>query len=143
MFKTVLAVALAWLVAGAANAQQTYRIGLSNGWVGSEWRTQMVEEAQAAAAAWKARGVNVEVVVAATSVVVGVHDQDRVTSLQTPYGDREGGWGLGLVGALAHSWSMVSHPQGGKTVWFRLLRAEAHSVSNGAAARTDADRRDS
>ncbi|WP_328291822.1 ATP-binding protein [Kineococcus sp. NBC_00420] len=87
--------------------------------------------------------VNVEVVVAATSVVVGVHDQDRVTSLQTPYGDREGGWGLGLVGALAHSWSMVSHPQGGKTVWFRLLRAEAHSVSNGAAARTDADRRDS
>ena len=39
-----------------------YTIGLSNGWVGSEWRTQMVEEAQAAAA-WKARGVDVEVVV--------------------------------------------------------------------------------
>ena len=61
----VLAVAVAWLMAGTAHAQQTYQIGLSNGWVGSEWRTQMVEEAQAAAAAWKARGVNVEVVVQA------------------------------------------------------------------------------
>lgn len=87
--------------------------------------------------------VNVEVLIASASVVVGVHDQDLVTPLQTPYADREGGWGLGLVEALAHSWSTVSHPEGGKTVWFRLLRTAAHPVSNGAAARTDADRRDS
>ena len=40
-----------------------FKIGLSNGWVGSEWRTQMIEEAQAAAAAWKEKGHNVEVVV--------------------------------------------------------------------------------
>lgn len=70
MFRTILAVALAWLIAGTAHAQQTYRIGLSNGWVGSEWRTQMVEEAQAAAAAWKAKGVNVEVVVQSATVDV-------------------------------------------------------------------------
>ena len=70
MFRTILAVALAWLIAGSAHAQQTYRIGLSNGWVGSEWRTQMVEEAQAAAAAWKAKGVNVEVVVQSATVDV-------------------------------------------------------------------------
>lgn len=87
--------------------------------------------------------LNVEVLVASSSVVVGVHDQDLVTSLQTPYAEREGGWGLGLVAALAHSWSTTPHPEGGKTVWFRLLRSEAHPVRTGAAARTDADRRDS
>ncbi|MBC7801702.1 MAG: substrate-binding domain-containing protein [Gemmatimonadaceae bacterium] len=67
--KIALAAAAAWLVASTAQAQ-TYRIGLSNGWVGSEWRTQMVEEAQAAAAAWKARGVTVEVVVQSATVDV-------------------------------------------------------------------------
>jgi hypothetical protein len=47
------------------------------------------------------------------------------------------------VEALAHSWSTARHPAGGKTVWFRLLRGQAHLVDSGAAARTDADRRDS
>ncbi|MGH6883891.1 substrate-binding domain-containing protein [Hypericibacter sp.] len=47
-----------------------FKIGLSNGWVGSEWRTQMIEEAQAAAAAWKAKGQNVEVVVQSANVDV-------------------------------------------------------------------------
>jgi len=58
--------ALAFTALAAPAFAQTahhYTIGLSNGWVGSEWRTQMVEEAQAAAAAWKARGVTVDVVV--------------------------------------------------------------------------------
>ncbi|MBS7706569.1 monosaccharide ABC transporter substrate-binding protein (CUT2 family) [Chelatococcus asaccharovorans] len=55
---------------GTAQAQQSFKIGLSNGWVGSEWRTQMIEEAQAAAAAWKAKGVNVEVVVQSATVDV-------------------------------------------------------------------------
>ena len=44
----------------AANAKDTFLIGLSNGWVGSEWRTQMIDEAEAAAAAWKAKGVTVK-----------------------------------------------------------------------------------
>lgn len=63
------AIAIA-LATGAAQAQQSFKIGLSNGWVGSEWRTQMIEEAQAAANAWKARGVNVEVVVQSATVDV-------------------------------------------------------------------------
>lgn len=53
----------------SANAAD-YKIGLSNGWVGSEWRTQMIDEAKAAAAAWKERGVNVEVVVQSANVDV-------------------------------------------------------------------------
>ncbi|MCB1754067.1 MAG: ABC transporter substrate-binding protein [Gammaproteobacteria bacterium] len=47
-----------------------YKIGLSNGWIGSEWRTQMIDEAKEAAAKWKERGVNVEVVVQSTNVDV-------------------------------------------------------------------------
>jgi ribose transport system substrate-binding protein len=49
---------------------QSYTIGLSNGWVGSEWRTQMIEEAQAAAEAWSERGVDVKVVVQSANVDV-------------------------------------------------------------------------
>mgnify|MGYP004521820359 CR=1 FL=1 len=63
---TVAALAL---TAFAANADD-FKIGLSNGWVGSEWRTQMIEEAQAAAAAWKEKGHNVEVVVQSANVDV-------------------------------------------------------------------------
>ena len=57
------ALGLLALVPGVHAKDKHYKIGLSNGWVGSEWRTQMVEEAQAAAQAWKARGVDVEVIV--------------------------------------------------------------------------------
>ena len=63
---TVAAIAV---TAFSANAED-FKIGLSNGWVGSEWRTQMIEEAQAAAAAWKDKGVNVEVVVQSANVDV-------------------------------------------------------------------------
>ncbi len=63
------AVAAVALTAFAAQAED-FKIGLSNGWVGSEWRTQMIEEAQAAAAAWKDKGVNVEVVVQSANVDV-------------------------------------------------------------------------
>jgi ribose transport system substrate-binding protein len=63
------AVAALALTAFAAQAED-YKIGLSNGWVGSEWRTQMIEEAQAAAAAWKEKGHNVEVVVQSANVDV-------------------------------------------------------------------------
>ncbi len=64
------ATAAALAVSGFSAAAQTYKIGLSNGWVGSEWRTQMIEEAQAAATAWKAKGVTVEVVVQSSNVDV-------------------------------------------------------------------------
>lgn len=67
-------VALATAAAFAATAfsaqAKDFTIGLSNGWVGSEWRTQMIEEAQAAAAAWKARGVTVRTVVQSANVDV-------------------------------------------------------------------------
>jgi ribose transport system substrate-binding protein len=49
---------------------QSYKIGLSNGWVGSEWRTQMIDEAQAAAAAWGDEGVEIELVIQSSDVDV-------------------------------------------------------------------------
>lgn len=71
MFKTMIlaAVSATAILTGSASAE-SFRIGLSNGFVGSEWRTQMIEEAQAAAAAWKDRGVDVEVVVQSGNVDV-------------------------------------------------------------------------
>jgi len=60
---TLLASAGLVMACGAGAQEKTYKIALSNGWVGSEWRTQMIEEARAAAAAWKQRGVNIELVV--------------------------------------------------------------------------------
>lgn len=72
--KKFAAFALTTVAALAVSAFSTqaadFKIGLSNGWVGSEWRTQMIEQAQAAAAAWKDKGVNVEVVVQSANVDV-------------------------------------------------------------------------
>nr|WP_075216360.1 substrate-binding domain-containing protein [Mongoliimonas terrestris] len=70
MKAAVLAAGLALAAVTGAGAQETFTIGLSNGWVGSEWRTQMIEEAQAAAAAWAERGVTVNVVVQSANVDV-------------------------------------------------------------------------
>lgn len=86
--------------------------------------------------------LEVGLVVAEHSVVVVVHDLDLASRLQEPYAEREGGWGTNLVSALAQSWSSAPHAEGGKSVWFRLLREEAPHVLDGAAARDDADRRD-
>jgi len=66
---TILAASLVALMSGTALAE-TYKIGLSNGWVGSEWRTQMIEEAQAAAQAWKDQGVDIELVIQSSDVDV-------------------------------------------------------------------------
>jgi ribose transport system substrate-binding protein len=66
---TILAASLVALMSGTALAE-TYKIGLSNGWVGSEWRTQMIEEAQAAAQAWKDKGVDIELVIQSSDVDV-------------------------------------------------------------------------
>ncbi|MEO5326249.1 ABC transporter substrate-binding protein [Mesorhizobium sp. CC13] len=72
--KRLAALALTTVAALAVSAfsvqAESFKIGLSNGWVGSEWRTQMIEEAQAAAAAWKEKGVDVEVVVQSANVDV-------------------------------------------------------------------------
>ena len=54
------AVALAaTLCSGGAGAKE-FTIGLSNGWVGSEWRTQMIDEAEQAAKEWAKRGITVK-----------------------------------------------------------------------------------
>jgi ribose transport system substrate-binding protein len=63
----VSAMALA-LMSSASYAQESFKIGLSNGWVGSEWRTQMIEEAQAAAEAWAEQGVEIELVIQSSDV---------------------------------------------------------------------------
>ncbi len=72
MFKHLMAAAAMVLAAGTSvHAQeQSFKIGLSNSFVGSEWRTQMIEEAQAAAKAWGEKGVKVEVVVQSGNVDV-------------------------------------------------------------------------
>ena len=69
------------------------------------------------------------------SIVVTVHDLDLARAEQDPYAAREGGWGLGLVSALAESSAMSSDPEGGKTAWFRLPRGSLAPVPDGAAAR--------
>lgn len=70
MFKKLIAATIAVAALASVAHAETLRIGLSNGFVGSEWRTQMIEEAQAAAAAWKEKGVDVEVVVQSGNVDV-------------------------------------------------------------------------
>jgi two-component sensor histidine kinase len=87
--------------------------------------------------------ITLGVVVADTAVVVLVNDLDLTLPNQHPYPQREGGWGLGLVAALADGSGMVRHSTGGKTAWFRLLRGEAPYLPDDVAARTDAGRRDS
>ena len=57
-----LTLVLLLVVSGTALSKD-FTIGLSNGWVGSEWRTQMIDEAKEAAAKWKTKGVDVEVIV--------------------------------------------------------------------------------
>jgi ribose transport system substrate-binding protein len=69
MKSALIAAGLVALMSSAAMAE-SYKIGLSNGWVGSEWRTQMIEEAQAAAAAWKDKGVDIELVIQSSDVDV-------------------------------------------------------------------------
>jgi ribose transport system substrate-binding protein len=60
----------ACLIISATSQAKNFTIGLSNGWVGSEWRTQMIDEAKAAAAKWKAQGVDIKVLVQSANVDV-------------------------------------------------------------------------
>lgn len=71
------------------------------------------------------------------AVVVSVHDMDTRRPEQLPYSGREGGWGLGLVAALATQSSLDPHPDGGKTSWFRLETSDLPSVADDAAVRVE------
>ncbi len=79
--------------------------------------------------------IELGITIADDSVVVTVHDLDLARPEQDPNGSREGGWGLGLVSALADSSAMQTDPEGGKIAWFRLGRTGAPEVPDGAAAR--------
>ena len=77
------------------------------------------------------------IVISESCVLVTVHDLDLALPEQHPYAQREGGWGLGLVGALAEQTSIDPSPDGGKTAWFRLRRGPAPTVPDNAAARPE------
>lgn len=79
--------------------------------------------------------LDVGITVSDDVVMVSVHDLDLVRPDQQPYAGREGGWGLGMVEALAESSAMVRDPDGGKTAWFTLSRGDVRDVADGAAAR--------
>ena len=73
--------------------------------------------------------------IAEHSVLVTVHDEDLTRPEQRPYDGREGGWGLGLVSALAASSDLSLHPGDGKTAWFVLPLHEEVDAEPGAAGR--------
>ena len=79
--------------------------------------------------------IELGIAIADDCVVVTVHDLDLARPEQDPYASREGGWGLGLVAALAEVCAMEPDPDGGKTAWFRLPRTGTREVADGAAAR--------
>lgn len=79
--------------------------------------------------------LELEVVLSDSSVVVTVHDLDLSRPQQQPYADREGGWGLALVSALAEDYAIDVHPGGGKTAWFRLARGRSPAVASDSAER--------
>lgn len=81
--------------------------------------------------------IDLGITIADDCVVVTVHDLDLARPEQDPYAGREGGWGLGLVSALAEVSSMDTDPDGGKTAWFRLPRTAPRAVTDGAAARPE------
>jgi ribose transport system substrate-binding protein len=57
-------------VPATASAKYSFTIGLSNGWVGSEWRTQMIDEAETAAKAWAKKGITVKTIAQSSNVDV-------------------------------------------------------------------------
>jgi len=87
--------------------------------------------------------LEVGIAVAEQSVLVTVFDLDLdlTWATQQPYARREGGWGLGLVAALAEASDLEPHADGGKTAWFRLPRGELPTVNDAVAARPEPSRR--
>lgn len=70
LWAACLATVLAAAAPSLASAKDSFTIGLSNGWVGSEWRTQMIDEAEAAAKEWAQRGVTVKTIAQSANVDV-------------------------------------------------------------------------
>jgi ribose transport system substrate-binding protein len=74
MAKRFFCVAILLLLAvaygGSAVAQDGYTIGLSNGFVGSEWRTQMIQQMEAVAAELTEAGTPIELVIESADVDV-------------------------------------------------------------------------
>lgn len=70
--------------------------------------------------------IDVGVTVTDSDVLVTVHDLDLGRSEQRVH-ERDGGRGLGMVGALARDSGRTTHGEGGKTVWFRLCRRASAS----------------
>ena len=68
---------LVGLLLGAAFAQ-SYTIGVSNGFIGSEWRTQMLTDMEEVAAELKDQGVDIDLVVESANVDV----QGQIQQLQ-------------------------------------------------------------
>ncbi len=66
--------------------------------------------------------LQVGITVSTTFVLVTVFDLDLDLGRVEQAGDRNGGRGLSIVAALADSYDMVRHVDGGKTAWFRLRR---------------------
>jgi two-component sensor histidine kinase len=81
--------------------------------------------------------LEVGIAVADDSVLVSVFDHDLTRTSQQPYPRREGGWGLGLVSALAEESALEPHADGGKTAWFRLPRGELPVLHDAVAARPE------
>lgn len=77
MRKILLSMAtLAWMA--AAMAAEPPIVGVSNGWVGSEWRTQMVDDVKKVFDEYKAKGLVKDLIVQSTDVSVeGQIDQIR------------------------------------------------------------------
>ena len=64
--------------AGAQEKKEGFVVGISNNWVGSEWRTQMVDQTLAVAEEYKAQGIISDVIVQSTDVSLeGQIDQVR------------------------------------------------------------------
>ena len=83
--------------------------------------------------------IEVGLTVATHSVLVTVHDENLARPEQQPYENREGGWGLGLVTALADDAAMAVHPGEGKTAWFTVPRGESATGAAGSASRKGQD----
>ena len=79
--------------------------------------------------------IELGITIAESTLLVTVHDEDLPRREQRPYDGREGGWGLGLVGALAARSDMTVIPGEGKTAWFVLPRSGAVTAEADAAAR--------